>query len=482
MSSGLFSIARSALLTHQTALQTISQNIANAETPGYSRQEAVLVANTPVRMPYGNVGTGVHVENIIRKRDLLLDDSFRSAEGQAGEAQLRQDQLSQLEGVFGEPTDAGMTNALDQFWGAWSDLASTPSSTTSRAIVQQRGTQVAKLFNDYDTQLTQQRTSSLERLSNTVTEINAYAQQVADLNGQIVTSEASGSSANDLRDQRDLMLDKLASLAGTRVIGQADGSVSVIVGNSTLVDGSSARALTMRYEIPNPAPAVTPSDIAVRITLGDSTDRLAPLGGQIKAGVDFINTDIPGMRGRLDALASAIVSTINTAHSAGFTFTGNAIPGTAAGNFFDAGTVLNPVRASTIRLDSVIAADPSKIAASGNANAPSDNSTALALSAFRIAPATVSYTTPSGATETGGFLGFFRNTVTSLGIQTKSAEDNATVFRSLADQADTRRQSVSGVNTDEELVSMLKVQQSYTAATKLIKAADEMLQTLLSLI
>ena len=85
MSTGLFSIARSAIMTHQTALQTISQNIANAETPGYSRQEAQLMANTPVRLAYGNVGTGVHVETIIRKRDILLDETFRSAAGQSGE-------------------------------------------------------------------------------------------------------------------------------------------------------------------------------------------------------------------------------------------------------------------------------------------------------------------------------------------------------------------------------------------------------------
>ncbi len=482
MSSGLFSIARSALLTHQTALQTISQNIANAETPGYSRQEAVLVANTPVRMPYGNVGTGVHVENIIRKRDIMLDDSYRSAAGQSGEATLRQDQLSQVEGIFGEPTDAGMSNALDQFWGAWSDLASTPTSSTARAVVQQRGAQLTQLFNDYDTQLTQQRTSAVERLSNTVAQVNAYAQQVADLNGQIVTSESGGNSANDLRDQRDMVLDKLASIAGTKVFGQIDGSVSVVIGNSTLVDGSTARPLQMRFDTPNPPPAVTPADIPVRITLGDSTDRLAPLGGELKAGVDFINTDIPTLRGRLDAMASSLVTAVNTAHTAGYTFTGTTIPGTAAGNFFDAGTVLNPVRASTIKLDAAIAVDPSKIAASGNANAPSDNTTALAMSALRTANATVSYTSPSGASETGSLLGFFRNTVTTLGMQTKSAEDNATVFTSLADQADARRQSVSGVNTDEELVSMLRVQQSYTAATKLIKTADEMLQTLISLI
>ena len=128
MSSGLLSIARTALLTHQSALQTISQNIANAETPGYSRQEAVLAANVPVRMSYGNVGTGVHVETIIRKRDLLLDDSYRSASTLAGNAEMRRDLLGQVESVFGEPSDAGMASALDAFWGSWSDLSASPGS------------------------------------------------------------------------------------------------------------------------------------------------------------------------------------------------------------------------------------------------------------------------------------------------------------------------------------------------------------------
>jgi flagellar hook-associated protein 1 FlgK len=482
MSSGLFSIARSALITHQTALQTISQNIANAETPGYSRQEAVLVANTPVRMPYGNVGTGVHVQTIVRKRDILLDDSYRAAAGQMGEAELRQGQLSQMEGIFGEPTDAGMSNALDQFWSAWSDLATSPSSSSARAVVQQRGQQISNLFNDYDTQLTQQRTSTLEHLGNSVAQINGLAQQVAELNVRIVSSESAGSSANDLRDQRDLVLDKLSTMAGTRVINQPNGSVSVLIGNSTLVDGDTARPLSLQYEIPTPPPAVTPSDIPVRIRLGDSPDRLAPLGGELKSLVDYVNTDIPGMRGRLDAMASSMATAVNAAHRTGYTFTGTTIPGTAAGNFFDPGSVATPVRASTFKLDAAIAADPSKIAASGDPNAPTDNAAAQALSALRTTSATVSYTTPSGAVETGSFLGFFRNTVTALGISSRTAQDDATVYKTLSDQADARRQSVSGVNTDEELVQMLRVQQSYTAATKLIKTADEMLQTLLSLV
>ena len=115
--SGLLSIARSALLSQQAALQVISQNIANAQTPGYSRQEAVLQATPPVRFSYGSIGSGVTVATVVRKRDILLDDSFRSANGLASGSEMRRDLVGQLESVFGEPSDAGLSNALDQFWG-----------------------------------------------------------------------------------------------------------------------------------------------------------------------------------------------------------------------------------------------------------------------------------------------------------------------------------------------------------------------------
>lgn len=482
MSSGLLSIARTALLTHQSALQTISQNIANAETPGYSRQEAVLAANTPVRMPYGNVGTGVHVETIIRKRDLLLDDSYRSASTLAGSAEMRRDLLGQVEGVFGEPSDAGMASALDAFWGSWSDLSASPSSLSARSVVQQRGRQVGQLFNEYDTQLTQQRNATIERLQNTVSTINSIAAQVAELNTRIVTSESNGNANNDLRDLRDIKLDELSKIAGARVVPQSNGSISVLIGNSTLVQGDTARPLIIKLELPNPMPATPLTDVNVRIQLGTSPDRLTALAGELKSMVEVLNVDIPDARSRLDAMAAQLATAVNTIHSTGYTFSGNTVPGTAAGTFFEAGTVTNPVTAATLRVDSTVLNDPLKIAASGNANGPTDNSVAQGLAGLRITDDTVSWTSSTGATESGSFLSFFRNMVTRIGIDAAAATDNATVYRSLADQSDARRQSVSGVSTDEELVNMMRVQQSYQAATKMIKVADDMMQTLLSLV
>ena len=480
--SSLFGIARTALSAHQIALQTISQNIANAETPGYSRQETVLAANTAVRMHYGNVGTGVNVETIVRKRDILLDEGFRTSNGSLGNAELRRDGLAALEGIFGEPTDEGMSNALDQFWNSWSDLATSPNSGAARSVVQQRGAQLANLFGSYDTALTTQRNSTIDRLSNTVTQINQLAGQVAELNTRIITAESGSGSANDLRDQRDLLLDQLSGLGGTRVFPQSNGSVSVVMGNSTLVDGPTARPIKLELVIPDPMPATPPSDIPVRIRLGNSPDALFPLGGELQALVGMVNDEIPALRGRLDAMASAVVTAVNTAHTSGYTFDGTTIPGAAAGNFFDPGTIGDPVRAGTIRVHADILADARKIAASDDAAAPTGNGTARALAALRTTADTVSYTSPGGVTEGGSFLGFFRTTVTRLGVATRGAEDDSSVYASLTEQNELRRQSVSGVSTDEELVNMLKVQQSYTAATKLIKTADEMLQSLLSLI
>ena len=481
MSSGLFSISRSALLAHQQSLQTIAHNIANAETPGYSRQEAILSPNTPTRFSYGMVGTGVHVQTVVRKRDILLDEGFRSASGQLGESSVRRDTLSAVENVFGEPSDTGLTNALDEYWNAWSDLSATPNSQSARAVVQQRGSQVATLLNSYDTGLNQQRQYTLDRMQPMVDDINQMATQMAELNTRISQMEGNGGSAPDLSDQRDVLADRLASMAGVRTIPQADHSVTVVIGNSTLVDGGTARPLSLAFVPPSPLPSTPTPDVPIRLMLGNSRDPLVPSSGELKAMMDIVNKDIPEMRSRLDQLASSLVTSVNAAHTAGYVFSGTTLPGTAAGNFFDPGTATLPVSAATIKLDASIVNDVSLISVSNNASAPLDNSVAKAMMALRNDATTVNYTY-NGRTETGSFLNFFRSTATRLGLEVNTATDESTVAEVLVEQADVRRQSVSGVSTDEELVQMLRVQQAYTAATKLTKSADEMLQTLLSLV
>lgn len=480
--SGLLSVARTAMISHQTALQTVGHNIANAATEGFTRQEAVLAAKDPARLTYGNVGTGVTVSTVVRKRNEMLDVGYRTSAETTARAELRRDQLAQLEAVFGEPSEEGMSKTLDEFFNAWSDLAAAPTSIGARAVVQQRGRQVATLFNTYDNELTSQRVTATDRLLQTLRQVNGLAEQVADLNGRILSSESAGMPNNDLRDRRDLALDKLASLVGAKVERQASGSTSVLVGSFNLVEGTNVQVLELAFDTPpGPPPPEPVGDVPVRVKPSGNDGTVLGLGGEVNALMENINRTIPELRTRLDTTARLLTSTVNTAHRGGFTFAGNAIPGTAAGNFFDPGSVTSPVRAGTIMLDVAVAADAGRVAASRDANGPADNGVATELAALRDAHSAVTWTSPDGAVERGSFIGFFRSTVTHLGITTQAAIDDATLFRTLVDQAEARRQDAGGVNIDEEMVQIVRVQQAYQAAAKMVKSVDELMQTILQL-
>lgn len=477
----LLSIARGALLTHETAMQVTSQNIANAENPGYSRQIAVVETNPSANFVYGNVGTGVHVATVTRQRDILLDARYREDSSSAGKFGLREDLLGQLQGIFGEPSDSGLSATMDAFWSSWADLANSPNSGSARVSVQQRGQQVATMLNSFNTRLSDAHRSTLPRIQNAIAEINQTASTVAELNGQIMGAEVGGHSANDLRDKRDMLLDKLASMGGSSVIERLDGSVQVMLGSITLVDGTTARHLAVAPNPPVPPPATPVVDMPLKITALGSSEPLQYVGGQLGATLTIANTDIPGLRQRLDALAASLVQGVNAVHATGFVFPGGATPGVAAGNFFQAPPAGTVITAANIALDmsaTGAGSSPTNVAASGVIGGPLDNTLALAMSRLRTATASVTY--PAGASPQS-YADFYRDTVTVLGLQTSQAHDDASVYSTLADQSDTRRKSVSGVATDEELVQLMRHQAAYAAASKLVSAADEMLKTLINM-
>jgi flagellar hook-associated protein 1 FlgK len=149
----VLSVARQALAVQQNIIQTAGHNIANAETPGFSRQRVEVSAMYPQLLPAGALGTGVQVDNIRRSRDTLLDGTWRREAGGSAGATLRRDLLANVEGVLGEPSDTGLAAAMDAMWSAWSDLAAAPTSGAARAVVVQRASTVATTLNGFDQRL-----------------------------------------------------------------------------------------------------------------------------------------------------------------------------------------------------------------------------------------------------------------------------------------------------------------------------------------
>jgi flagellar hook-associated protein 1 FlgK len=477
--TSILSVARTGLAAHQAAMETVSHNIANAETPGYSRQRVALTTNFPQQFSYGSVGTGVRISNIERVRDTLLDATYRREAGGASFHAASHDLLSSVEGILGEPSEIGLAASMDALWSSWSDLAADPTSSAARSVVRQRGAYVAGLLNRFDQQLTDTQQQNEVRLETSLDQFNTLAAEVAQLNGSIVSAEVTGKPASDLRDARDLRIDQMAKLGDTRVFERWDGSVQVLLGNVSIVDGIDSSKLEV---VPTPP---------LRLRIEGASEALhEPIGGSVGAVATLLDRTVPELRGRLDALAQSLVTQVNGAHTQGYVFAAGSPSGVDAGDFFHPGDpdpaappALIPVTARTIRLSDAVTADAGKIAASGSATGASNNAVAKALAGFRTAPGMVSYTPPGAAAAvTSSFAEFYRATTTKLGSDVRDAESASLVHDTLAQQAEQRRQSVSGVSTDEELILLMRHQQAYAAASKLVSAADEMMQTLLNMV
>ncbi len=467
--------ARSGLLASQRAVEVTSNNVANAQTPGYTRQRLDQTAAIPTRFPDGEYGAGVVVRGTERARDSFLDAAYRRASSDAAGGRVRADGLSRMESILGEPSDTGIGAALDAFYSAWSDLAARPTAGGVQGAVQQAGQRLATQLNRVAGQLDDLQTETRARLGSAVDEVNEIAQAVADLNRQITAQESGGQTANTLRDTRDAKLDRLVELTGATVVPQANGSVSVLMGGLSLVDGTEVRPIvaTMNGSVSDVARAVDPT-------------RSVEIGGELGALRKLSVTDIPAMLNDLDALARGLVESVNAVHRTGATWSGTPPVAAAAGDFFAADATLTPETdplrtARGIRLDSAVATSSSAIAASAfTATGPGDNTVALGLASLRTGAA--AFTNPDGTPRVSeSAANFLQRVATGVAFTARSVADRAEVDASMQTQAETRRQEVAGVSVDEELVRLIKFQQSYAAAAKMIQTADRMAQTVLEL-
>lgn len=450
--SSLLSIARSALLTHQRAIDVTGHNIANAATPGYRRQYLEIVESDPLRTPWGTIGRGVTDRGVFRARDVLIDGSFRRETGVRGEARAAHDMLSQVEAVLGEPSDAGLGATLDAFFSALSDLAVAPGNATTRSLVQQNAVKLSRQFNQLDGRLVAVADGAAEQLQQHVTTINSLVSQIAELNGEIVSAGGPTKTAPDLADRRDALIDRLSELGAVRVLDRDNGSVGVVFGDTLLVDAANFQTVETRG---------SGAGLVMGIVGGPLFN---PGAGAVSALSTLTVTTLPGIRAQLDQLAGALVTQVNLVHRTGTT------PGGVTGtDFFDPAGVT----AGTIALAPAVAASPSAIAA-GATSAPGDGAVALQLSLLRQA----------GVAGLGGatFGEFYTRGVAAVGTLVHAAADAGSAAEALVGHFEQARAATSGVSVDEEMVELVTRQNAFAAAARLVTVADEMIKDVLAMV
>ena len=461
-------IGRDAVIANQRAIEITGHNIANVNTPGYSRQRLVLQAKDPIETGLGMVGTGVTALGVERIYDYFLGDQINTAAQDLGNWEAQKNVLARVEIVFDEGSGYGLNNAFNEYWNAWQDLANNPGGHTERTILLAKGENLANQFNTMYADLAEIQNDIDAGVSATVNEINILSSQIADLNDKIVSIEASEHSANDYRDERDRLLKELSGLIDFTTSEAGDGRVTVTLGDGTnLVEAPS---------IANPSGTNT---LYATDTTGDGFLNIAwsdPAGADIDAGIsggkirgwlDVRDNIIPGYLSSLNGLAEQLIADVNTVHAGGY-----GLDDTVSRDFF-AGT-----DASDISVDPAIVGNINNIAAaqnaSGGAGLSGDNTNAVAMANLQNSQ------TMSG--NTASYNDFYSALISEVGIDVQQADQRYNYQSSMAAQLDNYREAVSGVSLDEEMVNLIKYQHAYDAAAKLISTIDEMLQTLINMV
>lgn len=468
--------ALSALIAQRTALDVAGQNIANANTAGYTRQRADLTAIGAAQVPSmfavsNGVGSGVRVSGISRAADAFLDVRVRTQTSGAEYLAARADVYVTLEKSLGEPSSTGLASQLSTFWNDWHDVANSPDKNSARAVLLDDARQLAdtlhQLHGSVETQWRQARTTA----EGLVDQTNALAAGVADLNARILAMTVSGGNTHELADQRDLLVTQLAGLVGATAQVREDGRLDVLVGGNALVFGSDARALTVRgaadFAQATGDAAATPPVAGQGVTLAwaDRPDQqVQPSGGRVTGlltalappsgdGTGGVLTEAAA---RLDQVARELVTAVNTHHLTGVTADGS--PGTAF--FTPLGT------GSAAAQIAVALTDPAAIAVAAAGQGANDGTIGQAIA--RI-----------GLLE-GGPDGIWSAAVVEIGNRTAAAASRSDVAEVGRASAEQEQLANAGVDTDEEAVNMIAAQRAYEAAARVLTAVDEMLDVLIN--
>lgn len=456
---GLFSgleLGKRALQANQMWIRTIGHNIANANTAGYSRQRVTMVTTLPEKHIIGSLGTGVIAEGVYQVKDSFLTEQYRMQNKSLGEWTSKEKTLTQLENIFNEPGDSSVNNLLDQFWSKWSELSNNPDSSAYRADLISTTTLLTDNLHLIAEKLTDVRQSIDSEIELLIDKVNLIGSEIAQLNNNISRQEVGGDIANDLRDRRDSLIDELSTYIDVNVNEKSSGSVTVYIGSLAIVEGGDSFEIGTR--------TIGSGDIAIQDIVWAKTDHaIRSSGGQLKALLETRDEIIPEYENSLNAIIETMVTGVNEIHRNGY-----GLDSSTNVNFFDP----DGLTAKTIEINIDILNNQDMIAASQSGE-PGDNTNALAISDLRD-----SLLMNNG---TATISNFYQDIIGSIGVKTNQAISQKENFELLVAQVENSRQSVQGVSLDEEMTMMIKYQNAYDAAARVITAIDEALGTVISM-
>lgn len=452
-------IAHSGLAAHAKRLDVIGDNIANINTPGYHRRRVELQSLGTDKAGFhsgsADVKGGVSADEISRIRDELLTNHARQQAGVAADRAATVGTLNELEAVLGGLDDSGLRSRMTEFFNAFDDLANAPEDPAMRSVVLQRAESVANGFTQAATEIDTIHRRSTDEMADQIRMVNGLSEEIATLNGQILSAVGTGSQPNALLDQRDAKIHDLAKLADIQVIESSNGQIIVSLDGRHLVNGDSAMTVAAELQ----THAMLGALGYQYYTVVDSTGREITIGsGELAATIRSIAQLVPDTRTELDNLRDDLITQVNDLHSAG-----SGLDGSTGLNLFEA----HPTATSGgLVVSADVAGQPEKVAAAAGGAGALDVGTADALAEL-------------ADSSTGPVAGYIAM-VTDLAASVNTAESASGAAQAASALADNLALAAGGVSLDEELTDLITAQRAYEASARMMTAIDEMLQTLIN--
>lgn len=459
----LFSLTRRSFQTIQAAMNTVGQNVANANTEGYARRRVTLqtvnlrdVGIYTALPPHTVTGLGVSIASYERLRDHLLDVAAWDTRASLGAADEETRLFQVLESLLAARDDTNLASLLNDFWNRWTDLANHPTDTGVREALRAQAQTLIDAFHRLARDLDTLTTQTTDALHSTVDRANNLLQELAALNTTIQTARKKGNPDLVAEDRRDQLVSELAELLPVQVQPSSDNTYQLIVHGLALVQGDQVMPLTLNLSSSPPTLTFGNTGIAFRAPAGQD--------GRIGAQLRMLTQTIPDIRQRLDTLAATLVGEINSRHVNGY-----GLDGLTGRAFF------NPagISATTIALSADVLANSRTIAAAGDPTAPGDNSIALQIASLRDG-LLLGGGTETAETYAAGLAG-------SMGAAARNATSRLERARATIEYLDALQQGVKGVSLDEELTNLIRFQQAYAATARVLDTARSMMDTLLNL-
>ncbi|MEU4618640.1 flagellar hook-associated protein FlgK [Actinoplanes sp. NPDC023801] len=483
--SGL-NTALTSLYAQRRGLDVTGQNIANANTEGYTRQRVVMHAQNANLVPgiYATtdaIGNGVTVSSVERLRNTALDQRSFTEHANSAYHNERAGAHALIEDVFGEPSDTALQARLQDMWDGFNAVAANPSQKAPKAAVLEQATTVAASLNDAAGSLNSQYMSTRAGLETYVGEVNKTAASIARLNQEIVVATQAGLQANELMDQRGQQILKLAELAGATATDMPNGATSVYIGNAQVVSEFNAREIAVAKPAANRLEDLTDYNVSLRWT-DLPAEVPVNVGGTMGAQVELLarGGTLDTWSKRLDDVATKLAANVNSVHNGtALDADGNPLPaygmdGSSGLDLFEPRKPDTVLSARNITVNSEILDNVDKLAVS------SGDPTGVASGGVKVLDGSRADALSDLADSRNGADATYQQLIGDLGVASQSSIRRRDIQNAVTDQVDAARDSESGVNLDEEMTNLLTYQRGYEAASRVLTTIDSMLDQLIN--